>query len=55
MGERSYGKSSVSLWKFFLILVLFPLFNAYETVYKFETSGEEPVPSQPALHAENKT
>ena len=41
--------------KIFLILVLFPSFNAYETVDKFETSGEEPVPSQPALHAENKT
>ena len=44
------------LWKIlckpvenFLILVLFPSFNAYETVDKFETSGEEPVPSQPAL------
>ena len=49
------------LWKIlckpvenFLILVLFPSFNAYETVDKFATSGEEPVPSQPALHAGDK-
>ena len=53
--ERSYGKSFVSLWEIFRILVLFPSFNTYETVDVFETSCEKPVASQPSLQVENKT
>ena len=37
------------------ILVLFPSFNAYETVNEFETSYEKPVPSQPSLHVRDET
>ena len=50
------------LWKIlckpvenFRILVLFPSFNAYETVEEFETSCEKPVPSQPSLHVRDET
>ena len=39
----------------FRILVLFPSFNAYETVDVFETSCEKPVAFQPSLQVENKT
>ena len=37
------------------ILVLFPSFNAYETVNEFETFYEKPVPSQPSLHVRDET
>ena len=41
--------------KFLNFLVLFPSFNACETVDVFETSCEKPVASQPSLQVENRT
>ena len=53
--ERGYGKSFLRLYKNFRISVLFPSFNAYETVNEFETSCEKPVLSQPSLHVRDET
>ena len=53
-GERLWKILSKPI-KNFRILVLFPSFNAYETVNEFETSYEKPVPSQPSLHVRDET